>query len=172
MDFEVDFHDFERIKEAVGATEKIAEKSLLLSLKRTQKWLSTRVGRAVADAAKLPVRAVKARVRLRVPTAGRLHARIWIGLDPMAAGKAGKPRQTSWGVTVGKHKFDQAFVIRGTRVARRVSHDRFPIETVRIHFADKATDAIERKEWPDAQRFLLNEFERQMRWRMERLAAQ
>lgn len=170
MDFEIDLSGLDRMRQAVGATEKIAETSLLMSLKRTQRWLTTHIGRAVAKEAKLPVRAIKARIRLRIPQKGNIEARIWIGLDPMAASRAGKPRQTRAGVTVGKHQFAHAFLIRGTRVVRRTGRNRFPIETARIPVAP-SYQAVVAKAWPDGQQYFLDEFERQMRWRMERLAA-
>ena len=126
IELEVNADDLDTIREAVGATEKIAEQALLQSLKRTQRWLRTQVQREIAKATKLPVKAVRARVRLRVPTKGNLEARIWIGLNPVSPSRAGKPRgarpgkPARSGVVAGKYRFPQAFIIRGDRVVQHL----------------------------------------------------
>lgn len=181
IELEIDISDFRRIKEAIGATEKIADLSFLMALKRTQRWLSTQVARALSKSLGVKYGAIKARVRLGAPTKQRLQARVWIGLNPLAAGKAGRPtgakpgsnaggrgRRGGQGVKVGRYRFPHAFILRGNRVVRRTTTKKYPLETVTIPIAEQAERVLVRKAWPDAQIYFLNEFERQMRFRMQR----
>lgn len=183
--FTFDDSDLEQMIKAIGATPEIAKKSLQAALVRTQKWLATRMGRSVSKATNMPVRAIKARVRLGY-SPNRIEARVWIGLNPMAAGLAGNPRGAKPGsnkgkglnkpgVKVGKYHFPHAFIFHGSgskaRVVRRTGPGRYPLENVTIPIADRGFKALARKEWPDAQTFFLNEYERNLKFRMQKLAA-
>lgn len=174
IELEINRDDLERMREAVGVTKKLGDKALLRSLRRTQKWLRTRVQREVSKATKMPARAIRARVRLRLPTQGNLEARIWIGLNAMPASRAGKPtgarpgKPTRTGVRAGKYRFPHAFIIKGDRVVQRTSTKRFPVEAVKIPIAEAGFRALEQKAWPDTQRYFLDEFERLMRLELQR----
>lgn len=187
IEIDIDFGDLERLQKAVGVTAKIADKSMRRALKRTERWLGTRVKREVAAATKLPVGAVKGRVKLGKLKGGKLEARVWVGLDPIKAGRAGKPsgakpgsnkggaggrgRKAGPGVKVGKHRFPDAFILDGKRVVRRTTTKRFPLENVTIPIHNDAHKALVRKSWPEAQKFFLNEFERLLRYELQRLNA-
>ena len=168
---EVDGDDLESLKAAVGATDEIAEKALVRALSRTIRWVNTRVRRLIAAEAGVPSGVVKFRLRMRLPTKGSRSASIWIGLNPVPAHRL-KARQTRAGVTAGKHRFAGAFLAGGNSqrqvVFEREGRSRTPIRVVKIDIEEKARKAIEGRAWPEAERRLLDEFERQMRLGMQR----
>ena len=176
IELEFNAKDLDRMRRAIGATEKIAETSLLNALKLAQRKTAVQIKRQVARELKLPVGAIGARIKFRRPSKGDLYARVWIGLNPVPASRAGKPRgaepgkPTKGGVRVGKRRYPHAFILHGKRVVRRTTTKQYPLENVTIPIAEKAEKVLARKAWPDAQQILLDEFARQMKFRMEKLA--
>ena len=187
IDLEIEFADLERIKNAVGSIDKVADQSMTRALRRTERWLSTRVKNEIVAANEgLKAGSLKTRIKLGGVKDGKLYARVWVGLNPMPAGgykrvsgakpgsnkgvkggsKRGRPGGA--GVKVGAIRFPHAFIL-GKRVVRRTTTKRYPLENVTIPIADKANKALVKKAWPDAQRYFLNEFERLLRLELSRI---
>lgn len=100
-----------RATAAIQATPKQLEKASNRAMRKTIRWLKTRIAREISLLTKVPQKALKP--RMTVSTAGRGTDRVhilWFGTLPLAAEQAGNPRQTRRGTNVGKHRFEGAFV--------------------------------------------------------------
>lgn len=74
-------------------------------------WLQRRIARAVGQQERIAIKAV--RQRLRVYKAGSNgQGKLWFGLDPIEASRAGRPRQTRAGVSVAGRRYQGAFYRR------------------------------------------------------------
>lgn len=115
------------IDQAPGA----AKKAIRRAQNKTLRWTRTQVRRAVAREAQVPQKLLKGRFHLTSAKARDPRAILWVGLNPIPAIDAGNARQTKKGVTVGKHRFDHAFIATmphgRTGVFLRVSRRRLPI---------------------------------------------
>ena len=85
-------------------------KASIRAIKKTIRWLRGRVAREVAQALGIPQKAFKQRLTSSVMGNGMDQVHIlWLGVAPLAAEMAGRPRQTRSGVSVGKRKYQGAF---------------------------------------------------------------
>lgn len=168
---EINAEEFRLLSERLGATEEIANKALVSSINRVQRWVVTQSARAAAKAAAAPVASVRARARIRFADKGDISGSIWIGLNPVGAHRL-RPRQTKAGVSAGKHRLPGAFIATGKSgkpiVFKREGRARLPIEKQEIEIEAAARPAIENQVWPLAQKRLLDEFTRQLRFRMSK----
>lgn len=103
--------EINRATAAIQATPKQVEKASDRAIKKTIRWLKTRVAREISTATKVPQKSLKPRMTTTVAGKGadRVHI-LWFGSMPLPAEKAGKARQTKKGTTAGKHRFEGAFV--------------------------------------------------------------
>lgn len=79
------------------------------AINKTLGWLRTHVARAVSREERIAVRAVRERLRIRGAKGNAGRGELWFGINPLAASKTGKPRQTASGVTVGRRRYAGAF---------------------------------------------------------------
>ena len=111
VDIQLNFaQDITRATAQIAATPAQLEKAVQRAIKKTMRWLQTRIAREVATALGVPQKAIKHRLSVTQTGKGTngIHI-LWLGTAPLAAESAGKPRQTKAGVTVGKRKFPGAF---------------------------------------------------------------
>lgn len=101
---------------------------------RTRDWLLTQVRRELAAKGEVPQNAIKGRLRRGRKSAyseADNSAVLWVGLNPLAAARAGKPRQLKSDAKAGRHHFDRAFVARiysgRDQIWRRLGNRRFPV---------------------------------------------
>ncbi len=111
VDIQLNFaQDITRATAQIAATPAQLDKAVQRAIKKTMRWLQTRVSRDIAQALGVSQKAIKHRLTLTQSGKGTKGIHIlWLGTAPLAAELAGKPRQTRNGVTVGKHKFPGAF---------------------------------------------------------------
>lgn len=95
----------------IQATPKQMEVASERAIRKTIRWLSGRVARELSQQLGIPQKNLKPRLLVRSVGKGMDKAHIlWMGVAPMPADLAGKARQTRKGVTVGKRKFEGAFL--------------------------------------------------------------
>lgn len=94
----------------IQATPKQLELASRRAIKKTIRWLQTRVARELAQALSVPQKALKHRLTVSEVGSGgdQVHI-LWLGVAPLAAEAAGRPRQTQQGVSVGRRKYPGAF---------------------------------------------------------------
>lgn len=80
------------------------------AINKTLGWLRTHIARAIGRQEKIAVRAVRQRLR-SYPVEGSKNARgkLWFGINPLEASRAGRPRQTRAGVSVAGRRYRGAF---------------------------------------------------------------
>lgn len=94
----------------IEATPEQLTKAANRAIKKTIRWLRSRVAREVAQALGIPQKAFKQRLTNHVIGTGMDQVHIlWLGVAPLAAEMLGRPRQTRAGITVGKRKYPGAF---------------------------------------------------------------
>ncbi|OCH08089.1 hypothetical protein A6D98_09695 [Aliivibrio fischeri] len=157
------------------ATPKQLEKAGQRAIKKTMRWMNTRLSREVSQITGIPQKALKARYSLKTVGKGMDAVTIlWIGVSPVLAEKAGRARQTRKGVSLKKHRYEGAFVsdmygyesavwIRASRNDGRYTttskqrkanpnslparfRGRFPVQHVAIDIADPVSKALKRLE--------------------------
>ena len=79
------------------------------AINKTLGWLRTHIARAVGRQEKIAVKAVRQRLRSYPVDGGALRGKLWFGINPMEASRAGRPRQTRAGVSVAGRRYQGAF---------------------------------------------------------------
>ncbi|HHY0482731.1 phage tail protein [Vibrio parahaemolyticus] len=176
VDIKVNFaNELQRVSAKIAATPKQLEKAGQRAIKKTMRWMYSRVAREVSQLTGIPQKALKPRYSLKTVGKGAEAVTIlWIGISPILAEKAGKARQTKKGVSLKKHRYDGAFVadmygynsavwIRASRnhsqytttgKPRKVNPNslpahlrgRFPVQHLAIDISDSANQALKRLE--------------------------
>jgi hypothetical protein len=163
--------ELDAIRRSLGGTEKLATDALRAALAKTMRWANTRVRRAVSAGVKVPQKALKTRLVLRLPKRTDLSGAIWIGLNPIGAIHL-NPRRTAAGVRGGAHDFEGAFIAKGRggarQVFKRAGSSRLPIERVHLSIADAGRAAIRGPLFAGIERFFLRTFEHELGWRIAR----
>lgn len=127
--------DFAR---AMGASSAIIDKVMRRTVNRTATWIRTRLGRQLSAETGLTLRAILTVLGVSPSRRGsnqnkdKVTAVLFLRRKSgqVSASNLGRARQTRTGVTVGKHRFDGAFVAeRGgkRKVFKRRGDDRLPI---------------------------------------------
>ncbi|OLF55236.1 hypothetical protein [Pseudomonas chlororaphis] len=89
------------VPKAVNAAQRRA-------INKTLRWLRTHVARSVGQQERIAIAAV--RQRLRAYTVGSNgQGRLWFGLNPIEASRAGRARETRSGVSVAGRRYQGAF---------------------------------------------------------------
>jgi len=78
------------------------------AINKTVRWLRTHIARSVSQQERIAVSAVRQRL-LAYPMGSNGQGKLWFGLNPMEASRAGRPRQTRSGVSVAGRKYQGAF---------------------------------------------------------------
>ena len=88
---------------------KAAAKAQRRAINKTLGWLRTHIARAVGRQEKIAVKAVRQRLRSYPVDGGAMRGKLWFGINPLEASRAGRPRQTKTGVSVGSRRYRGAF---------------------------------------------------------------
>jgi hypothetical protein len=79
------------------------------AIRKTLNFVKSKINDEVVNAIGLPSDVVLRRVRLYLHT---MKGKAWIGINPIQAERLGTPQQTSSGVTVGRHSFRSAWLMK------------------------------------------------------------
>ncbi|MCG8294263.1 hypothetical protein [Pseudomonas entomophila] len=97
-----------RFEEFAALAPKAIAAAQRRAINKTLRWLRTHVGRSVALQERIAVASVRQRLRA-YPVGSNGQGKLWFGLDPIAASRAGRPRQTRSGVSVAGRRYQGAF---------------------------------------------------------------
>lgn len=78
------------------------------AINKTLRWLRTQIARAVSRQERIAVTAVRQRLRA-YPAGSNGQGKLWFGINPIEASRAGRPRQTRAGVSVAGRRYQGAF---------------------------------------------------------------
>lgn len=78
------------------------------AINKTLRWLRTQIARAVSRQERIAVTAVRQRLRA-YPVSSNGQGKLWFGINPIEASRAGRPRQTRAGVSVAGRRYQGAF---------------------------------------------------------------
>ncbi|MBF8703308.1 MULTISPECIES: hypothetical protein [Pseudomonas] len=99
------FQDFIRsVPKAVAAAQRRAINKVL-------RWLRTHIARDVGRQERIAIAAVRQRLKA-FPVSSNGQGRLWFGINPIEASRAGRPRQTRSGVSVAGRRYEGAFFKR------------------------------------------------------------
>lgn len=138
--FNIEVNVDEVLHLAHSLTPRAMQNAWRRTLKKTGKYLQSQVAKKLSPIAQIPQKVIKQRLYYFVKSLDK--AKVWLGLEKLAAERLGKARQTKKGVKVGKHLFEKAFY-RKNKVFRRVGSARLPIERVLFDFGDKGEAAFQ-----------------------------
>ncbi|HAS3046039.1 TPA: hypothetical protein I6Y62_004319 [Vibrio parahaemolyticus] len=95
----------------IEATPEQLNKATTRAIKKTLRWAGSVVARELGQSLGVAQKGLKPRIVVTTVGSGADQVHIlWVGVLPLAAEKAGKPRQTRRGVSVRGRRFDSAFV--------------------------------------------------------------
>lgn len=152
VDIQINFaRELQQASAALQSTPKQLHLAGQRAIKKTMRWVQTRLARELAQALNVSQKSLKTRFSLRNVGRGSDSVTIlWLGIAPLAAERAGKARQTRKGVTVGKRKYEGAFYRRvygdEARVWKRVGAERLPVKAEVIQVSDHAEEIFKRFE--------------------------
>ena len=86
-----------------------AAKAQRRAINKTLGWLRTHIARAVGKQERIAVKAVRQRLRSYPVDGGALRGKLWFGINPLEASRAGRARQTRAGVSVAGRRYQGAF---------------------------------------------------------------
>lgn len=101
--------DLKAFADLANQMPKAAANAQRRAINKTLRWLRTRIASAVGKQEKIAVRAVRQRLRSYPVDGGALRGKLWFGINPMEASRAGPARQTRAGVTVAGRRYRGAF---------------------------------------------------------------
>lgn len=78
------------------------------AINKTLRWLRTHIARTVGQQERIAVTAVRQRLRA-YPAGSNGQGKLWFGINPIEASRAGRPRQTRAGVSVAGRQYQGAF---------------------------------------------------------------
>ncbi|EPT9721476.1 phage tail protein [Vibrio cholerae] len=165
-----------QMEQTVERLKKVRSSSVPIAISKTINavgMVSERnTAKDVSKTERIKQKSIRARLVVRQKSAPAVPVRIVkVRRHPMAVSAVGKPRKTKRGVTVGRHRFDSAFLADGSKgfgkyipaakrsnrsqayrptrlkseqVFKRSSKARYPIEVVTIPIAEPLTEAYER----------------------------
>lgn len=87
---------------------KFAHAAQRRAINKTLRWLRTHVAREVGRQERIAIAAVRQRLRA-FPVSGSGQGKLWFGINPIEASRAGRPRQSRTGVSVAGRKYQGAF---------------------------------------------------------------
>jgi len=81
------------------------------AINKTLLWLRTHIARSVGRQERIAIAAVRQRL-MSYPTDSNGQGKLWFGINPIEASRAGRPRQTRSGVSVAGRRYQGAFFKR------------------------------------------------------------
>ena len=106
---QVSSEDMKAFAELATQIPKAAANAQRRAINKTLGWLSTHIARAVGKQERIAVQAVRQRLRSYPIAGGAMRGKLWFGINPLEASRAGRPRQTKAGVSVGSRRYRGAF---------------------------------------------------------------
>ena len=106
---QVSSEDLKAFAELATQIPKAAANAQRRAINKTLGWLSTHIARAVGKQERIAVKAVRQRLRSYPIAGGAMRGKLWFGINPLEASRAGRPRQTKAGVSVGSRRYRGAF---------------------------------------------------------------
>lgn len=100
---------------ASGLSEFAISNAWRRALRKTGDWVKTHVARTLSSDLKVPQRVLKQRLYFFLRSNKMMEGKVWLGLNEIEARRLGSPRQTRTGVTVGRHRFDHAWIYQTWR---------------------------------------------------------
>lgn len=96
------FEDFAKlVPKAMAAAQRRA-------INKTLRWLRGQIAREVGRQERIAIAAVRQRLKA-FPMGSSGQAKLWFGIRPIEASRAGRPRQTRTGVSVAGRRYQGAF---------------------------------------------------------------
>ncbi|MGC0151888.1 hypothetical protein ACPRNU_05455 [Chromobacterium vaccinii] len=154
---------------SAGLREEAIRQAWRRALRKTGEWVKTHVARQLAGEVKIPVKLIKQRLYFFLRSL--MQGKVWLGINPIEAGRLGKVRQTRAGVTAGRHRFPGAWVMKyrdPNGVYRRTGNDRGLYEKVRFEW-DDAAERVFRRVAGEAEARLLVVLEQEIRWELRKV---
>lgn len=97
------------------AFTKLVPKAVLAAQRRavnkTLRWLRTHIARDVGRQERIAIAAVRQRLKA-FPVSSNGQGKLWFGINPIEASRAGRPRQSRTGVSVAGRRYQGAFFKR------------------------------------------------------------
>jgi hypothetical protein len=125
--------------EQIDVTPQQIKQAYNRAVARTIDFISVRLAKELSLALDVPQRVLKVRMMKRTANG---FGYLWIGLNPVNAEYVGVARQTKMGISVRKHKFDDAFIGRMSNgkigVFRRKTEKPLPLENVKVDLFKEA----------------------------------
>lgn len=148
----------DRIVADLGGTAVQIDRALKSSVRKLQGWMNTQLARELSQAVDIGQVALKRRMRKSAVRSGReIYASIWIGVNPIEAQRAGKPRQLKAGAKVRGRLFEKGFIASifspEQKIWRRTGKERFPVIKMTIPIAEELEKILPRYEGPAAAQF-------------------
>lgn len=112
VSFDMNFaQEMTRAAAAMQATTEQVAKAAQRAIKKTMRWLISRLARELGQALGVAQNVIKPRLSSKAIGKGsdQVHV-LWLGVAPLAAEKAGRARQTKRGVSVAKRQYQGAFI--------------------------------------------------------------
>lgn len=109
LNVQVSTEDLKAFSELAALLPKAAANAQRRAINKTLGWLRTHIARAVGKQERIAVGAVRQRLRSYPITGGATRGKLWFGINPLEARRAGRPRQTKAGVAVGSRRYQGAF---------------------------------------------------------------
>ncbi len=88
---------------------KAAAKAQRRAINKTLRWLRGKIASNVGKQEKIAVRAVRQRLITYPVKGGSMRGKLWFGINPLEASRAGRARQTKAGVSVAGRRYQGAF---------------------------------------------------------------
>ena len=101
--------DLKALSDLAILVPKAAANAQRRAINKTLGWLRTHIARAVGRQEKIAVKAVRQRLRSYPVDGGTMRGKLWFGINPLEASRAGRARQTKAGVSVAGRRYRGAF---------------------------------------------------------------
>lgn len=82
-----------------------------MAINKTLRWLRSQIAREVGRQERIAIAAVRQRLKA-YPVSSNGQGRLWFGINPIEASRAGRPRQSRSGVSVAGRRYQGAFYKR------------------------------------------------------------
>lgn len=104
----IDIESVTKILRQIG--EKACQQAWRRTLKKSARWMIHQSAKAISQQVLIPQKVVKK--RLYFFSKSTVSGKVWLGLNPIEAHLLGRPKQTRTGVSVGRHRFPGAWLMR------------------------------------------------------------
>lgn len=126
------------MKKSIQRNNLIHEKALKRAFSGTLKWMRSQVAIRASKEIGIKRSAFKGRWFLN-----QSKRSLWIGLNPVAVHRTGKPTQNKRGVRAAKEQYDGAFIMEPGVVMERIGRARLPIDIVTKEVKDEILEVLD-----------------------------